>query len=453
MYSHLFNNDSPYQGTSAFAHGLNTIVNMLFSQEVCKPSYSRWKRIETARIDCGRVIRGDQEYTSYVAKNRPTIVHNDQNVSCAQLRRRILPPTSMKPIPLGVAFARIVYRDYELIEDELRSSYHPQNYFCYSIDQKADKKFRSNMKRLAQCLPNVVVSSDEFNIDEGGHYMNIAHYRCMQLLLKKSSWGYILLLQNHDIVIKSPHEIAEIYSLLDGANDVQVTRCGEDLCGHDRSWNPRSLNLFLNESALSEKLLNTHLDFAKGYVQASLSRAAVEWLVHTVNVTTLIEQLNKKSFGLDEIWLATLQVSNELGMPGGFTADCLKQGKDTASISRLSAWTSDRNYKGCKSGYARKSICIYGIEDLQTLMQFPHITANKMLPEFDYGVIECVHETIFNRTFLDQTDHPLDRDIYANMANVKYHKNRRKPDPNFKLECVRAQRNIDELYTASRELS
>ncbi|EPB72191.1 Core-2/I-Branching enzyme [Ancylostoma ceylanicum] len=201
------------KGTSAFAHGLNTIVNMLFSQE---------------------------EYTSYVAKNRPTIVHNDQNVSCAQLRRRILPPTSMKPIPLGVAFARI---DYELIEDELRSSYHPQNYFCYSIDQKADKKFRSNMKRLAQCLPNV------------------------------------------------------------------------------------------------------------------------------------------------------------------------------------------------------------------TLMQFPHITANKMLPEFDYGVIECVHETIFNRTFLDQTDHPLDRDIYANMANVKYHKNRRKPDPNFKLECVRAQRNIDELYTASRELS
>lgn len=53
-------------------------------------------------------------------------------------------------------------------------------------------------------------------------------------------------LQNHDIVIKSPYEMAEIYSLLDGANDVQVTRCSEKLCNYDRNWDPRSLKFFLN---------------------------------------------------------------------------------------------------------------------------------------------------------------------------------------------------------------
>ncbi|KAL6734019.1 hypothetical protein Aduo_004606 [Ancylostoma duodenale] len=76
-----------------------------------------------------------------------------------------------------------------------------------------------------------------------------------------------------------------------------------------------------------------------------------------------------------------------------------------------------------------------------------------MLPEFDYAVIDCVHETIFNRTFLGQTDHPLDKDFYANMANVKYHRNRHRPDPSFKLECVRSQMNIDELYTSSTKYS
>lgn len=42
----------------------------------------------------------------------------------------------------------------------------------------------------------------------------------------------------------------------------------------------------------------------------------------------------------------------------------------------------------------------------------------QMLPEFDYGAIECVHEMLFNRTFLGQIDHPLNKDYYRNMVSV-----------------------------------
>ncbi|KAK5975134.1 hypothetical protein GCK32_017372, partial [Trichostrongylus colubriformis] len=59
----------------------------------------------------------------------------------------------------------------------------------------------------------------------------------------------------------------------------------------------------------------------------------------------------------------------------------------------------------------------------------------EMLPEFDYAVVDCVHEMIFNRTFLNQIDCPLDRNYYRDMVNVKYHRNRKDPDPNYKLEC------------------
>ncbi|KIH67338.1 hypothetical protein ANCDUO_02333 [Ancylostoma duodenale] len=72
----------------------------------------------------------------------------------------------------------------------------------------------------------------------------------------------------------------------------------------------------------------------------------------------------------------------------------------------------------CKTRQVRHSLCVLGMEDLHSLSQYPNIMANKMLPEFDYAIVDCVHEMIFNRTFLDQVDHPLDTDYYSNMVNV-----------------------------------
>ncbi|KIH64946.1 hypothetical protein ANCDUO_04735 [Ancylostoma duodenale] len=163
--------------------------------------------------------------------------------------------------------------------------------------------------------------------------------------------------ENHDVIIKSPYEVATIFELLEGANDVEITPCPKDRLDLTEMWDARSLKLFANdidmsESAVSAKQLNATLSFAKGAVQVSLSRAAVEWLVFTANLTTLMQQINKM-----------------------------------------------------------------------------------MLPEFDYAIVECVHEMIFNRTFLEQVDHPLDMDYYSNMVNVKFHKNRKRPDPSYTLDC------------------
>ncbi|KAK6732741.1 hypothetical protein RB195_016851 [Necator americanus] len=339
--------------------------------------------------------------------------------------------------------------DYDLIVDELRSSYHPQNNFCYSIDRKADETFRFNIRQLARCFSNILITPEEFDVTAGGYNMNKAHYMCMRMLLKEKGWEYVLLLQNHDVIIKSPYEMVEIYSLLGGANDVHVSRCPEELCSPEMKWTPRSLKLFLNESGTSSKTLDTTIELAKGAVQVSLSRAAVQWLIDTVNLTTILEKLNKKTYGYDEIMMASLQVNEELGMPGRFTSDCLSQGKDTRSISRLSTWKNGPNVK-CKSGYARKSICIFGIEDFPSILKYPHVMANKMLPEFDYAIIECIHEVIFNRTFLNQDDHPLDKSYYANMPNVRYNRNRKRPISNFKLTCVRSQDEIDDSYTRAK---
>ncbi|KAK6732739.1 hypothetical protein RB195_016851 [Necator americanus] len=227
------------------------------------------------------------------------------------------------------------------------------------------------------CLNDEQLINEEFNVDEYGHYMNHAHYACMQLLLQKQGWEYILLLQNHDVIIKSPYEMVEIYKLLDGANDVEISLPPEDRWDHNKSWDALSLHLFRNESEMSSSQLNATIKFAKGAVQASLSRAAVDWLVNIANLTTLINQLNEKPFGVDEILIESLQISDELDMPGRFTSECLMNGIQTPSVTRLSLWIYGTN-ELCKSQYARKSICIFGIEDLQSLSQYPHLMANKV---------------------------------------------------------------------------
>ncbi|EYC39799.1 hypothetical protein Y032_0640g1010 [Ancylostoma ceylanicum] len=120
------------------------------------------RRPETAHVECERVLRDDKEYVKKISKNRTTLVAQNISMTCDNLRRRIIPSGKLRPLNFGVAYARIVYESYEFIEDELRSSYHPQNVFCYSVDRKANANFNKRIKTLAKCFPNVVVTKERF---------------------------------------------------------------------------------------------------------------------------------------------------------------------------------------------------------------------------------------------------------------------------------------------------
>ena len=53
---------------------------------------------------------------------------------------------------------KIIIQDYEFIEDELRSSFHPQNSFCFAIDKKSPLAFQNKIRQLSKCFPNVYSS-------------------------------------------------------------------------------------------------------------------------------------------------------------------------------------------------------------------------------------------------------------------------------------------------------
>ncbi|GMR46940.1 hypothetical protein PMAYCL1PPCAC_17135, partial [Pristionchus mayeri] len=54
-----------------------------------------------------------------------------------------------------IAFAKVVHRDYEFLEEQLSVNYAEQHTFCFALDKKAPLSFRRRIMALSVCLPNV----------------------------------------------------------------------------------------------------------------------------------------------------------------------------------------------------------------------------------------------------------------------------------------------------------
>lgn len=79
---------------------------------------------------------------------------------------------------------------------ELAAGYAPQNWYCYSLDAKADKLFKERMHNLTNCFPNVFIAKKEFVVYRKGVNMDASFLECMKELLNLGiNWKYLLLLQ------------------------------------------------------------------------------------------------------------------------------------------------------------------------------------------------------------------------------------------------------------------
>uniref|UniRef100_A0A914DVV9 Uncharacterized protein n=1 Tax=Acrobeloides nanus TaxID=290746 RepID=A0A914DVV9_9BILA len=192
----------------------------------------------------------------------------------------------------------------------------------------------------------------------------------------------------------------------------------------------------------SKNLIGAHglppkLNWAKGYVESSLSREMVDFMLNDLNLTTLMQQIEAKSYGIDEIMLPTLQATDALDAPGSFTHACLDKGITISHITRFSVWY----YKAsCPTKYLRHLICIFGVEDLERLTKIPALFVNKLMPTFDFGALTCWYERLFNRTYLeDPTAEKLDKDFYLSLRHVRFQNEKLKSNGTFdpkKFNCT-----------------
>ncbi|EFO97780.1 hypothetical protein CRE_15880 [Caenorhabditis remanei] len=409
-------------------------------KDYCSNIKGYCRRPETRHVNCDAALRGDKEYLSTVTGlNRIPVVPNSYlNMSCAQISDRVLPKYNMNPLKLGgIAFARNVFTDYEFIEKQIQMTWHPDNRYCFVVDKLADKDFIENMKQLVGCFDDqMVMMPVEIHMTSAGHNQNLAHSQCMQALLQYPNWGYLLLLQNYDIITKTVYELDRVFDLLDGANDMQIKKENLYFRVKGLKWDPISLKLFRNTSGIPDHVLQTPLITSSGGVEATLSREAVRWLIETVDLTVSIDQRNQSNYGGDEQFISTFHINHQLGMPGHFTTECMDYAP-IPQITKQTVWGTPRSLR-CRTMTHRHGTCLYGIEDLQPMAELPYLLWNKVYPQFDQAVVDCTAELIYNRTFLGQVDHELEEDYYSNLVTVKYHKDHKKPG--FLLNCKPTQK-------------
>uniref|UniRef100_A0A914RWW8 Core-2/I-Branching enzyme n=1 Tax=Parascaris equorum TaxID=6256 RepID=A0A914RWW8_PAREQ len=301
-------------------------------------------------------------------------------------------------------FASIIAKDYHLQELFFNLMYSPENIFCYAIDRKASIKFHQQMRNLSYCFPNIYLTKTEYDVDSAGHNMDQSFLECLQTIRHLPNWKYAILLQNHDIPLKTNREVIAILQSLNGTNDVSISR------------------------PIANRNDNRIFKIAKGSTAGSLSRAFVEFILDKLNLTTILKRFSKVHYGMDEMIIPSLNSDDGLDAPGGFTRRCIN--RQSSFITRYVVWGWSR--LPCKSGRYRHSVCVFGIEDLRILCNSRYLFANKMLAENDYFAISCWAKILHNRTHNHDGHRHIDVEFYSLLPSVRFNKNRQKWRANLK---------------------
>ncbi|GMT35485.1 hypothetical protein PFISCL1PPCAC_26782, partial [Pristionchus fissidentatus] len=281
------------------------------------------KRPEVAHVDCVRLLCNDRTYMKEIGSARPFLIEQTNlDMSCSAIKRRILPARN-PDTGFPILYARIVYKEYDFIEELLATNYAEENVFCYSIDKKATRLFHEQLFALEKCLPNVVVAKKEHDIDSAGHNQNEAHLDCLRSV-RNRKWEYAMLLQSRDVIIKSHYQMTEILKIFGGANDIITEHCPDHRCIESLEMNLGNLGLCPKslQRAEFEKCKASSIQWGKGAMQVILSRAAVDYIFDKIDVFPLMKEMNDMGYGVDEQLYQSLHVTPEIGLPGGFHYKC-----------------------------------------------------------------------------------------------------------------------------------
>ncbi|TKR80036.1 hypothetical protein L596_014171 [Steinernema carpocapsae] len=334
----------------------SALVYFRFS-EASRPVIKKHPSVESA--DCSPFFQSPVGNTTRIALDPKEEFETD----CESIfSRHYFPEGPLSDEEAEFPFA--IARDYYFLEQMLALQYSPQNSYCFVLDGKADRYFKTSMRNLASCFPNVYVPKTEYDIDRFGHNMNMAHWECVKEL-RNVPWKYVYFMQNHDIPLKTNLETVRILKLFNGTNDVEVAAFGGGNRVSKKSrFTFESLNLFQDES----RNTNETLKLAKGGIQSAFSRPAIDFLLSELNVENLLTELNKGRVFVDEAFTGTVQSDPTIALPGGTSRSCIDRGKKISSLAKNAVWYDAQR---CKSGNMRHSVCVFGVEDLPNVISSP----------------------------------------------------------------------------------
>uniref|UniRef100_A0A0N4ZGL8 CAP10 domain-containing protein n=1 Tax=Parastrongyloides trichosuri TaxID=131310 RepID=A0A0N4ZGL8_PARTI len=400
-----------------------------------------WKPEDVKNLKCQRLFNGDKKYISSIVKNR--IVYNDSSLSmeCEDIYKRgfnvEIKPSSEIENKYSIAYASNVYKNYGVIERKLSIHYSRNNHYCYMIDSKSPAIF-DVMKKLEKCLPNVYVSNIQFDMKSNGENATFGHLECMKLLLKKKAkFHYLILHQNDDFPLKSNREILEILEAMSFPIEmafVDPSSTVPERYNYSYGWRYKDLGIFLKDDPrLKDKnLMLKNVVFQKGMVAAGFTRAAVEYIVNSINVTKFFKQLNSDLYGNDELSWQTLLSDDNIRVPGYIPRKCLPRyrPRDTYLLRKV-IWKP----RPCLTHTLYHQVCTFGVETLVELTNYHDLFGYRFKEEIDWGAAVCWFEHIYNKNNNFEKYHIPDLWYYYNLPQAILERYRNRNDFKSMNDC------------------
>ncbi|KAG8440385.1 hypothetical protein GDO86_006223 [Hymenochirus boettgeri] len=359
------------------------------------------------KVNCPGIVRGDlvaiHQGIKLKQKTRKRNVHFNEfsyinmTKDCTyfrEYRQYIGFPMSREEEEFPIAYSMVVHEKIEMFERLLRAIYAPQNIYCVHVDEKSPIVFKEAVKAITSCFGNVFIASKLVRVVYATWSRVQADLNCMKdLLQNKVQWKYLVNTCGTDFPLKTNAEIVRALKSLNGKNSMESEK---PTSYKIRRWEFHfEVGDSISQTAIRKSPPPISSPIFTGNAYIVVSRNFVQHVLKNPLAKKLIEWV-KDTYSPDEHLWATL--NRMPGVPGSFPFSDKYQQSDMSALPRTVKWiynegdiSNGADYPAC-TGTHRRSICIYGIGDLNWLLQQHHLLANKFDYDVDDIVIQCLEE-------------------------------------------------------------
>ncbi|XP_060786696.1 beta-1,3-galactosyl-O-glycosyl-glycoprotein beta-1,6-N-acetylglucosaminyltransferase-like isoform X1 [Neoarius graeffei] len=362
--------------------------------------------------DCKKILQGDIDeikrakiLTITKSFKNITRITDEQYVKqtkdCEKFlrtRKYLLSPLSEEEEAFPVAYSIVIHHKVQNFERLLRSIYSPQNFYCIHVDKKAPESTMRAINAIVSCIDNVFLASQFEQMVYASWSRVQADINCMKDLYQVSNrWKYFINLCGQDFPIKTNLEIVHALKALAGGNSLETVTTPQNKV---HRWKKRYqvINGRIRRTNQNKKTPPFGMKIFTGGAYIVVSRDFVRYVLEDPKAQVLMSWLND-TYSPDEFIWATMQ--RIPGVPGFLRAHSKFDIMDTYSISRLIKWTRYEGninavYPACQGIHVR-SVCVYGVGDLQWITEQHHLFANKFDTDFDPITIRCLEKYLRNK--------------------------------------------------------
>ncbi|XP_057216239.1 beta-1,3-galactosyl-O-glycosyl-glycoprotein beta-1,6-N-acetylglucosaminyltransferase 4-like isoform X2 [Triplophysa rosa] len=304
-----------------------------------------------------------------------------------------------------LAYSLVVHKNADLVERLLRAIYMPHNVYCIHYDQKSSDDFKSAMQGLTRCLPNVFIASKLERVQYADISRLKAELNCLSDLMESEvKWKYIINLCGQDFPLRTNAELVSDLKMLKGKNMMESKRPGEKKqrwSFHHALKNDKAEYHEYPVRTSEEKPPPPHnIEMFVGSAYFTLSREFVLFVQRSPLATDFLSW-SEDTYSPDEHFWATLV--RVPGVPG----EVLRSDPDITELhskTHLVKWSylEENLYPPCTGEHIR-AVCVYGAAELRWLLNYGHWFANKVDPNIDPILIECLEEKLLEKRLISKS--------------------------------------------------